>query len=368
MTTPEVTSFQVRAELEDRLERDLLGPWDGPEEELPPRTSPAERYMLGRLVPRDRPAEPEESDDGEAVDAEETDPGLVDREVTSATDGEEEGAEADATVRSGSMSASAIGLAFSVAATVDAISVTASWGRYERSPSQTHETPQGRAAITWHRVPAGGAVAVRTDAEGTGEVVPDDEQPGVVVRWTVRHRGARRVVELSLVNGQRAPGKTPDVARLYQVGLTVTAPTVTALNGTTPTVTTLDGATPDGATPTVTTPTVTTLNGAALNGMTLDGAVLDGAALDAAVLAEPPAIFLGHNDPSVAPPPSAFDDERLHLELLHRGARQYAHGRQCAVDAFRARGRAAGVEAGHDVLPLGGSAAGRARPGAGACA
>ena len=53
------------------------------------------------------------------------------------------------------MSASAIGLAFSVPATVDVISVTAKWGRYERSPSETHETPTGRAAITWHQVPAG---------------------------------------------------------------------------------------------------------------------------------------------------------------------------------------------------------------------
>ena len=47
MTTPETTSFQVRAELEDLLERDLLGPWDGSQEELPPGTSPAERYMSG---------------------------------------------------------------------------------------------------------------------------------------------------------------------------------------------------------------------------------------------------------------------------------------------------------------------------------
>ena len=49
MTTPEVPSFQVRAELEDLLERDLLGPWDGPEEELPPKTSPASsRFPLSR--------------------------------------------------------------------------------------------------------------------------------------------------------------------------------------------------------------------------------------------------------------------------------------------------------------------------------
>ena len=34
------------------LERDLLGPLDGATQELPPGTSPAERYLLGRLVPR----------------------------------------------------------------------------------------------------------------------------------------------------------------------------------------------------------------------------------------------------------------------------------------------------------------------------
>ncbi|MGH3279080.1 MAG: DISARM system helicase DrmA, partial [Trebonia sp.] len=266
MTTPDATSFQVRAELEDLLERDLLGPWDGPEEELPPGTSPAERYMLGRLVPRQAPEEPSEED---------LEPELVDREVASPASGgdeEEEGAEADATVRSGSMAASAIGLAFSVPSTVDVISVTASWGRYERAPSETHETPTGRAATTWHRVPAGGSVEVRTDAEGSDSLVPDDERPGVVVRYTVRHRGARRVVELSLVNGQRAPAHNQDEARLYQAGLTVTA--------------------------------------------------LDGDA----------AIFLGHNDPDVASPPPDNDPERLNLELLHRATRMYANGRQCAVD------------------------------------
>ena len=45
------------------------------------------------------------------------------------------------------------------------------------------------------------------------------------------------------------------------------------------------------------------------------------------------AIFLGHNDPDIAEPPPGSDDERLHLELLHRATRKYANGRQCAVDA-----------------------------------
>ena len=65
------------------------------------------------------------------------------------------------------------------------------------------------------------------------------------------------------------------------------------------------------------------------------------------------AIFLGHNDPEVAELPASSDDERLHLALLHRETRQYAHGRQCAVDAVRAGRGDAGVEACHDVLPGG---------------
>jgi hypothetical protein len=270
------TSFQVRAELEERLERDLLGPWDGPEEELPPGTSPAERYLLGRLVPRLPPDEPADVDAGEAVDAEQGDPALVDLEV-SAADGDgagEEAPESETTVRSGSMAASAIGLAFSVASEVQAVRVTARWGRYQRAPSQVHRTEQGRPRTTWHRVQCGGEVEVPLGAEGADFRVPDPEQEAVTVQFTVRHRGPRRVVELALVNGQRAAAKTPDVARLYQAGLTVTAP--------------------------------------------------DGAA----------AVFCGHNDPDLSGPPPDGDDERLHLELLHREHREYAHGRQCAVDAF----------------------------------
>lgn len=35
-----VTGYQARAELEDMIERDLLGPWDGLTEELPAGTTP----------------------------------------------------------------------------------------------------------------------------------------------------------------------------------------------------------------------------------------------------------------------------------------------------------------------------------------
>ncbi len=67
------TGFDVRAELEAMLERNLVGPLDGPAEELPPGTSPGERYLLAKLVPRRPPGqEPIESpkEDSEDDDVE----------------------------------------------------------------------------------------------------------------------------------------------------------------------------------------------------------------------------------------------------------------------------------------------------------
>jgi hypothetical protein len=50
VTSNTVTSYQVRAELEDLLERDLHGPWGGIREELPRGTSPACRAVHARAT------------------------------------------------------------------------------------------------------------------------------------------------------------------------------------------------------------------------------------------------------------------------------------------------------------------------------
>ncbi|MDA8045302.1 MAG: DISARM system helicase DrmA [Actinomycetota bacterium] len=267
MTDPAgVGSYRVRAELEDFLERDLLGPWDGPEEELPPGTPPAERYILGRLVPC-RPAA-----DRPAVEPEASDADLVDRDLVDADD-DPEAPESQASVRSGTMAASSLGLSFEVPDNIDAVRVTASWGRYQRSPSEFHQTEQGRPATVWRRVPVAGTCLVDLDVAGDRSLIPVPETEGVELRVTVRHRPGRRLVDLALVNGQPAPVGSPDLSRLYQVQLSVTAP--------------------DGG----------------------------------------QAVFIAHNDPELGELPASHDDERLELALLYRQHRQYAHGRQCAVDA-----------------------------------
>lgn len=158
-------------------------------------------------------------------------------------------------------------------ADVETLHVYASWGRYERGPSEIHETEQGRPSQVWKRVPCGGPAEIDCTRDGETPLAPDPLHEQVVVRAVVRHKGATRIVDVALVNRQTPPSSAPDTARLYQVQLRVTA---------------LDGAT---------------------------------------------AVFVGHNDPELSEPPTTSDDERRTLGLLYRHSREYAHGRQCAVDA-----------------------------------
>src|SRR5262249_26966596 len=150
---------------EDRLERDLLGPWDGPVEELPRGVIPAERYVLGRLVPRDEPTTPPPGSDvvdGQPAAPIEDDPALTDARAAEVDDGGVgDAAVAVATGGGGSRAAAAIGLPFHVPAEVDVVAVRASGGRYEPVLSETQETETGRPALVWKRFPAGGDVEVQ---------------------------------------------------------------------------------------------------------------------------------------------------------------------------------------------------------------
>jgi hypothetical protein len=261
-TTP---SFDVREDLQVLLERDLLGPWDGDEEELPPGVPPAERYILGRLVPRPNDGPPIAEPPDEVGDAD-----LTDREMADAAADDDE-PESQATVRAGTMAASSLGLSCSVPLEVHRLRVTARWGVYRRERSEVQETAQGKAATVWRRHPVVATVDVDLLSDAT--LIPHPESERVELRVTSRPRGRIRVVDLALVNAQPIPDGTPDTARLYQVQLSVTA--------------------------------------------------ADGGS----------SVFVGHNDPELTDPPASHDDERVRLALLYRAQREYAHGRQCAVDA-----------------------------------
>lgn len=269
-------SVACRDELESLLQRDLLGPWDGPDEELRPGEMPAERYLVGRLVPRPADVIAAVVADDEADLADLGVPELTDRGADIDVDGGEQ--EVERATRSGSMAASAMGLSFLLPTDVETVHATPSWGRYIRRPSETAVTEQGRPRVTWHREPGGGRpVLLDVSADGTFEAAADDSGENITLHWTVRtkrtDRGTYRSVHVALVNDLPHPPSTPDVNRLYQVSLGVTAPDATS------------------------------------------------------------AIFVGHNDPELMPAARHSDPEKQHLELLHRRTRRFGTGSQAAVQA-----------------------------------
>jgi hypothetical protein len=120
------TSYQVRDALQEFLERDLLGPWDGEDEVLPPRSQgPGERYLVGRLGPRHEP--------GSAKDRA-TEAATVDADVVTGGDGADPELPDLLTMQNaGRMWASSMGLSCVVAPGVDILTVTATWGQYAKS-------------------------------------------------------------------------------------------------------------------------------------------------------------------------------------------------------------------------------------------
>ncbi|MFF7529532.1 DISARM system helicase DrmA [Streptomyces bobili] len=216
-------SYDVRGGLVKYISRDLLGPWDGDTEELPPRSAgPRDRYLVGMLGPR-----PESSDTAtqiarNAAQNAEVEPG--------SDDGKEEGGPEERLTpqASGRIWASSMGLSFVVPASIGTLSVTASWGRYSLTSGLTNE---GRTAQVWGREPVRHPCDIHVTRTGDqSRVLEGDESAGVFLDVQVRERATReggedlRVVEVALVNRLReGESERRDAQWLFQAGLTVTA-------------------------------------------------------------------------------------------------------------------------------------------------
>lgn len=109
---------QLRAELEDLVAKELLGPRGGPEEEVA-ESHLQDRYLVGMLAPKNRLIRASEMD-------------------SLAEDGEgsvEDGATDDSALPADSLYPSSIGLTCTVQAEARQLLVTARWGRYLREKS-----------------------------------------------------------------------------------------------------------------------------------------------------------------------------------------------------------------------------------------
>jgi len=199
-------SVGVRGQLETILERDLLGPWGGEEEELAGE-GPRSRYLVGFLAPRGVHASPEE------VDA-----SLGD------LDGQEDGPDRASPVAATTMFPRSFGLSFAVPPKTESVAVTVSWARYTRGTSATLTNDRGDPLRVWRRHPVIHTVVVPLVA-GNHQVdkPPWTDQPEVHLRTVCRKRDDRLVVELALVNDQREPERNRDSAWLFQTRLEVAA-------------------------------------------------------------------------------------------------------------------------------------------------
>ena len=218
---------EIRDELERLVVCDLLGPAGGPEE-IVDETSVRDHYLVGMLAPR-RTQGDRAQDDDLAV------------EETGAP--EEGGAEAEVSGPDW-MFPSSFGMTFAVDGSVEALRVSATWGRYERVPrekpedsarsdsgtetvagtsgdgdvteppatSTTARTKSGRRSeggMVWKRVPAGGTLNRLSLREGQlDRWIVDD---GVVVRGVARRRAGVWLVSLFLENELEVPRRVKSV-------------------------------------------------------------------------------------------------------------------------------------------------------------
>ncbi|MCZ2340175.1 MAG: hypothetical protein LC104_00080, partial [Bacteroidales bacterium] len=203
---------QERAYIRDLLqwavEDDLLGPADGPVEEII-GMSVRDRYLVGKLAPPDTRVSDDQVED--LPDAAIADPEGDDREAEAST--------------SNSLVPSSLGFTFCVDGSAKAVEVRASWGRYERTESE-RTTEDGKPIRCWKRIPSGGTAIVSLEHRIVDPIVVDSACPDVVVQGTVGDPlpNGDRLVTLFLVNCQTKPDENQDQAWVFQPELIVRDP------------------------------------------------------------------------------------------------------------------------------------------------
>jgi hypothetical protein len=192
----------LRAELEALIITDLLGPSD-PHEQLPGiRTPVREWYLVGMLAPMGTIVDPSRADGDDLQDGDEGGaPGPDDRPAKVV------------------LFPSSAGFTAAVDAACESLTVSASWGRYEKI-ANPDTTATGAYERLWQRHPCGGSVALPLVDGDVGPIGPDPTQPDVVIRGRCRQTEKCWLVTLFLVNEQLPAPANIDERWLFQIELT----------------------------------------------------------------------------------------------------------------------------------------------------
>lgn len=203
------SDHEMRELLHDTVVKDLLGPASGPDEEIL-GTSVRDRYLVGKLAPKESPID--QADTGDLAE--------------SGSDRGDDGGAEGTTLMSQSIVPSSCGLTFCVDAHCQNLELEVTWGHYRKAESEMHVTEAGNAKRVWKRRAAGGTVTLNLNPGEVGRLVPDAEQPEVFVRGVVRPPTAagEKIVTLFLVNDQDVPETNQDEAWLFQAQLAIRSP------------------------------------------------------------------------------------------------------------------------------------------------
>lgn len=196
----------VRELLQLAVIDDLLGPADGPVEEIV-GMSVRDRYLVGKLAPMDT-----------APDAAETDT----FGESGSQDSEERDEEVDTSTNQ-SLVPSSMGFTFCVDGELENVQLFANWGRYERTQSEREKEETGKSPRCWKRIPSGGSAVVSLKKRTIEPIRIDADCPSVVVQGSVSPplENGDRLVTLFLVNTQTMPEQNQDQAWIFQPELIV---------------------------------------------------------------------------------------------------------------------------------------------------
>lgn len=184
---------------------DLLGPAQGPEEEIV-GMNVRNRYLVGKLAPKESGIEADQDED-------------LGGEGSASGEGE---VEVEAS-KSQTLIPSSLGFTFCVDGDAQSVELEALWGRYERGESETETKENGKPLRAWRRVPSGGKVTISLREGPIDPVEPDSASPGVHVQGIVREKSSKgdRMVTVFLVNDQERPEENQDSAWVFQPNLIV---------------------------------------------------------------------------------------------------------------------------------------------------
>lgn len=234
---PDDTSYTVRQNLVDILQRELLGPVHGPDEVLP--FSPRSHYLVGYIAPvkittvAAAGADEEESDGqrGELAEARCDAEGLAASRGVPAfaadddngTDAADEDAE-DRAPKQGLMIPASMGLRFQVPMDLASFTVTATWGTYEAVKTD-QVTKAGRTVYHYQRTPIEFRRVITMADLRAGRTTTVPLRDAVCLRID-RYDDpgfGRALVEIALCNDQETPSPIPLGMWMFQTKLHVDA-------------------------------------------------------------------------------------------------------------------------------------------------